>query len=207
MKFQEALAQKGITIDDLPKSQQKKISEVLLSKERIEQMEDDIDDESREEFENIKTQLNQADEELVVFIRKFDVEKARIQRERLAEMRNRKKAKQEDVEPEVEPEAEQEEKQVEQPKPPVLPNEQSISEHIQELRKEAQIVPDDFEEDLVEQYSRERYVPKEPIEVEAEEFEKQSERKPRKVNVPLVIMGVGALLLTWGAVNFFKERK
>jgi radical SAM superfamily enzyme YgiQ (UPF0313 family) len=45
-----------------------------------------------------------------------------------------------------------------------------------------------------------------PTETE-EEFEKVGNSKPRKLNVPLVIMGVGALLLTWGAVNFFKNKE
>jgi hypothetical protein len=211
MKYQETLAQRELVIEDLPKSQQKKIEEI----------EADVDDESREEFEAIKSQANQADEEIQGFIEKFDVEKAREQRARLAEMRSRIKKPVESVPnaPKVESTPVQSTPTpapVSVPEPvsapvahtaPVQDNEQSIAAHIEELKKEAQISPDDFGNEEQEQEPIQSY-PQEALEVEAEEeFEKQGERKPRKVNIPLVVMGVGALLLTWGAVNFFKERR
>ena len=220
MKYQEALAQRELVIEDLPKSQQKKITELEKLVEKIEEIEADVDDDSREEFEAIKSQANQADEELVSFIAKFDVEKAREQRARLAEMRSRIKKPVEKVEkeqapapvvPTPAPVSTPEPEPVSVPVAPVQENEQSIGTHIQELKKEAQISPEDFnleEEQEEEEYVQPRYPQPQPVEVEAEEeFEKQGERKPRKVNIPLVVMGVGALLLTWGAVNFFKERR
>jgi len=144
MKYQETLAQRELVIEDLPKSQQKKIAELEKLVSKIEEIEADVDDESREEFAHTA---------------------------------------------------------------PVQDNEQSIAAHIEELKKEAQISPDDFGNEEQEQEPIQSY-PQEALEVEAEEeFEKQGERKPRKVNIPLVVMGVGALLLTWGAVNFFKERR
>lgn len=228
MKYQEALAQRELVIEDLPKSQQKKITELEKLVDKIEEIEADVDDESREEFEAIKSQANQADEELVLFIKSFDVEKAREQRARLAEMRSRIKK----------PAEVKTEKVVEAPAPksvpaeapvstpvekveaaPVVPvnavhtapvqeNEQSIAQHIEELKKEAQVNPEEFrvEEEMVDSNEWNQQE-QEVEEVEAEEFEKQGERAPRKVNIPLVVMGVGALLLTWGAVNFFKERR
>jgi len=223
MKYQETLAQRELVIEDLPKSQQKKIAELEKLVSKIEEIEADVDDESREEFEAIKSQANQADEEIQGFIEKFDVEKAREQRARLAEMRSRIKKPVESVPnaPKVESTPVQSTPTpapVSVPEPvsapvahtaPVQHNEQSIAAHIEELKKEAQISPDDFgnEEQEQEQEPIQSY-PQEALEVEAEEeFEKQGERKPRKVNIPLVVMGVGALLLTWGAVNFFKERR
>lgn len=224
INFKEELALKGIGVSDLPKSQQKKIYEFEQLYKKVEQIEDDVDENSREEFESIKQELQTADQEISVFIRNFDVEKAREQRERLAKMRDRKLALKASKEKGEEGEPEQEEVQVPKvvpvpepvsevpPPPPVLENEQSIGQHIQELKQEARIQPERFEIEEEEDVDicpdcEEKLSRGETIEVEAEEFEKQGERKPKKLNLPLVVMGVGALLLTWGAVNFFKERR
>jgi hypothetical protein len=40
-----------------------------------------------------------------------------------------------------------------------------------------------------------------------EELRKQGDAQPKKMSKGLILMGVGAFLLTWGAVNFFKERR
>lgn len=222
MKYQEVLAQRELVVDDLPKSQQKKIAELEKLSAKIEEIEADVDDESREEFEAIKSQVNQADEELVTFIQKFDVEKAREQRARLAEMRSRikkpvEKAPEAPIEAPVVPiqapvEAPVVEAPVVAPAAPVRENEQPIAQHIEELKAEEGLAEPKFELaddeiDLCPDCAEKYYAEQEPVEVEAEEFEKQGERAPRKVNIPLVVMGVGALLLTWGAVNFFKERR
>jgi hypothetical protein len=47
----------------------------------------------------------------------------------------------------------------------------------------------------------------EPIEVEVEDLAKEDNAMPKKMSKGLILMGVGAFLLTWGAVNFFKERR
>ena len=92
MKFQLALDEKSLTREDLPKSQQLKIKEIEKLKTQIEQIESDgVEDSFQDEFDKIKTQFDQADEEVVVFIRNFDVEKSRKQRQLLADMRDRKK--------------------------------------------------------------------------------------------------------------------
>ena len=210
MKFQLALDEKSLTREDLPKSQQLKIKEIEKLKTQIEQIESDgVEDSFQDEFDKIKLQFDQADEEVVVFIRNFDVEKSRKQRERLAEMRSRIKKPAEEVkaeQPSPEP--------VSAPEPasapvapapvqaaPIVPMpkqpEQEVSEKLESLKREAQVYPEQFEDEQeeVEEYEAE------------EEFEKVGDSKPRKLNVPLVIMGVGALLLTWGAVNFFKNKE
>jgi len=202
MKYQEELAKRELVIEDLPKSQQKKINELEKLVSKIQEIEADVDDESKEEFEAIKSQVTQADQEIVVFVQNFDVEKAREQRARLAEMRNRIKKNSvllEEVKSATAPIVEAE--SISEPSAqassthiaPVKNNEESIAKHIEELKKQ--------EQEPTKQES-------EVIEVEAEEeFEKKAEGKPSKVNVPLILMGVGALLLTWGAVNFFKQRR
>jgi hypothetical protein len=45
------------------------------------------------------------------------------------------------------------------------------------------------------------------VEPEVEEFDKSDDTKPKKLSKGLILMGVGAFLLTWGAVNFFRERR
>jgi hypothetical protein len=216
MKYQEELSKRELVIEDLPKSQQKKITELGKLVSKIEEIESDVDDESREEFEAIKSQVTQADEEIVIFVQNFDVEKAREQRARLAEMRSRIKKPEQNVpeEPKVkiapvvvaEPVSEPTSKIESTHTAPVKNNEESIAKHIKEIKKEAQISPEEFRNEPQEEPHAVQSPPQ-AIEVEAEEFEKQAERKPRKVNIPLVVMGVGALILTWGAVNFFKERR
>jgi hypothetical protein len=206
MKFQVALDEKSLTREDLPKSQQLKIKEIEKLKTQIEQIESDgIEDSFQDEFDKIKLQFDQADEEVVVFIRNFDVEKSRKQRERLAEMRSR--IKKPAAEPEVKAEEPTPEPEVApEPAPVVAPVQAPMvempkkeAEKLEALKEEAQVYPEQF---LPEEFEPEA----EEFEAE-EEFEKVGDSKPRKLNVPLVIMGVGALLLTWGAVNFFKNKE
>jgi len=208
MKFQLALDDRSLTREDLPKSQQNKIKEIEKLKTQIEKIESDgVDDSFKDEFDKIKLQFDQADEEVVVFIRNFDVEKSRKQRERLAEMRSRIKKPAEEVkaeEPTPEPAPAPAPVQVEEPKveAPIVPMPQpEVAERLETLRETAQVYPEQF---LPEEFEPEA---EEFEAVEEEEFEKVGNAKPRKLNVPLVIMGVGALLLTWGAVNFFKNKE
>jgi len=203
MKFQLALDEKSLTREDLPKSQQLKIKEIEKLKTQIEHIElEGVDESFQDEFDKIKLQFDQADEEVVIFIRNFDVEKSRKQREQLAEMRDRKKKLSEESE---EPALEKAPEPVSVPEPvpaaPVPVPESApapAQENLEALKEQAQVFPEQFEEEFEEE---------EAEEVEAEEFEKVGDSKPRKFNVPLVIMGVGALLLTWGAVNFFKNKE
>ena len=218
MKFKLALDEKGLNVEDLPKSQQKKIAEIMKMKRKIDEIEiDGIDEDVENDFEGIKTQFNSIDEELVDFIDQFDIEKSREQRVRMAEMRAKigRDTKPKTVQPEVK-EAVSKPVQAPPPRkePDAIPIEKIVAEQLEELKKEAVVYPDQFinidDEELVNKgrVSNVKGNQEHVEEVEAEEeFEKQGERKPRKVNVPLILMGVGALLLTWGAVNFFKERR
>lgn len=248
MKFTEALAERKLKISDLPKSQQRKVFDLLKLNEKLEKInEEDVEEEEKEKIASFRSQVEEADVELVKFISSFDLEKAMEQRERLAKMRE-KNGKGVKKEPPVEPTPlsgtiisangtgavsvsvteetkaasvqEQPQPKVEEakvvslpPVPPVREGEQTIEKHIEQLKREAEIKPESYEQQPQPQ-------PQEPqpqqlwdetnnntIILEAEEFEKKGERKPKKLNIPLVVMGVGALILTWGAVNFFKERK
>ena len=217
MKFKLALDEKGLNVEDLPKSQQKKIAEIMKMKRKIDEIEiDGIDEDVENDFEEIKTQFDTVDEELVDFIDQFDVEKNREQRVRMAEMRAKIGR---DTKPKEEKEAVSEPVQAPPPprrkEPDAIPIEKIVAEQLEELKKEAVVYPDQFmnvdDEELVNKgnvvkgNNRTQHAAEE-VEAE-EEFEKQGERKPRKFNVPLIVMGVGAIILTWGAVNFFKERR
>ena len=214
MKFQLALDKKGLTRDDLPKSQQKKIKEIEKLKTQIEKIESDVvDDSFKDEFDEIKLQFDQADEELVVYVNNFDLDKFKKQSAQLAEMRDRKKKLSESEAATEQPLTGTAETKVSGDIPmtsvteqapvqeaPIVPMPQpkaEVSEKIESLKQEAQVYPEQFlpDEPEAEEYEAE------------EEFEKVGDSKPRKLNVPLVIMGVGALLLTWGAVNFFKNKE
>lgn len=260
MKFTEALAERKLKISDLPKSQQKKIFDLLKLDEKLEKIkEEDVEEEEKEKIASFRSQVQEADAELVSFISSFDLVKANEQRERLAKMRENNRNKEKllgspqqqtggyqqqqpaPAAPAVEPtslsgtsgtisigasesvsvsvtEEAAKAASVQEPKPqpqpeakivplpPVREGEQTIEKHIEQLKREAEIKPDSYEQPQMQEEHQE--VHHEPIFVEAEEeFEKKGERKPRKINIPLVVMGVGALILTWGAVNFFKERK
>ncbi len=55
---------------------------------------------------------------------------------------------------------------------------------------------------------RQAILAEEPIYTEVEdEFERAGSTQPNKMSKGLVLMGIGAFLLTWGAVNFFKGRR
>lgn len=202
MKFQLALDEKSLTREDLPKSQQLKIKEIEKLKTQIEQIESDgVDDSFQDEFDKIKLQFDQADEEVVVFIRNFDVEKSRKQRQLLADMRDRKKKLSEPALEISSPAPEPEPTKAPTPTPAPEPiQEVEVAEKLEAVEKLAQVYPEKFEEEFEQEEEAEEF------EAE-EEFEKVGNSKPRKLNLPLVIMGVGALLLTWGAVNFFKNKE
>jgi outer membrane biosynthesis protein TonB len=99
------------------------------------------------------------------------------------------------------------------PKPPVKENEINIAQHIEELKKEAKVQPEKMPEPEPE---TEPETEETKIEAKAptvqnnhveEEFANQGQPIKKKSNMPLILMGVGAFLLTMGAVNFFKDRR
>ena len=79
--------------------------------------------------------------------------------------------------------------------------------------EEVEVIPEELEEELCEDCLddlRNGRLSVEDIRAkqeEDEEFEKVSNAKPRKLSKSVIIMGIGAFILTWGAVNFFRERR
>jgi hypothetical protein len=79
---------------------------------------------------------------------------------------------------------------------------ESVYDKLEDLKKSVHIDTANFK-------TRQRVEEEEQdIEVqEEEEFEKHSDTTPKKMSTGLILMGVGAFFLTWGAVNFFKSRR
>ena len=72
MKFTEALAERKLKISDLPKSQQKKIFDLLKLDEKLEKIkEEDVEEEEKEKIASFRSQVQEADAELVSFIEKI----------------------------------------------------------------------------------------------------------------------------------------
>jgi hypothetical protein len=111
-----------------------------------------------------------------------------------------------------------EQSKVEQPKVE-QPTEQSKSvlSKLEELEQKVKINSEKFKAEQPQpqpqQQQRQRQQPEqseEAEEVEVEEIENFKNKgtiKPKKMSTAIILMGVGAFLLTWGAVNFFKERR
>jgi len=155
---------------------------------------------------------------------------AAIREKRLSKIKN-KEQHQEEPQPEPQPEP----KPQPQPEPPVYENETSIAQAIKEQEQEKEICEDCSERlDLAMKMQKQGFRPKqiwietgyvfqegewhldedwekeerryEPLPV-YNEFEKVAEVKKKPKNYSLWVIGIGALILTVGAVNLFKERK
>jgi len=222
MKFLKSLQERNLKIEDLPKSQQKKISELTKLNEKVSLIEadlkEDTDDESIESLEEIKKELIEADDDLVSFIQNFDLEKSIQQRERLAKMRKKKltgnstftESKQQPQEPkplqgsavgdysgnsgiQVGSVGSTDNKEVK----PEFSEEEFWR---QEAKKQAKLV------NMYEKQLQPPPVSEEHVAVE-EEFEKRRDVKKQNMPVSLIIIGIGAFFLTWGAVNYFKNKR
>ena len=86
----------------------------------------------------------------------------------------------------------QEEKVVVQPKKVAI-DKASLNKKLDELKENVNIpVPKEQEIEYAD---------------EDTEFSKESDTEPKKMSKGLILMGIGAFFLTWGAVNFFKDRR
>jgi len=196
MKYQESLDQKGLKVEQLSTTLQKRIKEVRIIEMKINNMkEDGVEDETKDELEIYEKTLKQLDDEVSKSISKFDLDKYEARKEVLEKNRvnrtyNEEQPKEESTEI------------VEKPK---VVEQKPIEERIQELRKEVVIQPEKFvveedEEDSVQENVQE-------IVHDEVEFDKKATVKQKKGSTALIIMGIGAFILTWGAVNFFRERR
>ena len=196
MRFLTALDQKGLRKEDLAKTTQKKIDDlgVLVDKLNDFQESDELSEELQDEYDRLVDSVKEIDAKLEKSILRFDVESYKI---KVANLKQGGKASKAEKVQEVAPVA-----------APVQAPEKTedklkaIEERLNQLKPEVQIQPEKFETATKQELEPE-YVHAE----EAEEFEKKAEVKPKNMSLNIVLIGVGAFFLTWGAVNLFRERR
>ena len=209
MSYLQAMIKKKVEKEQLPRGVQVKIENLEKAIEKISEYEsqDDLDEEEEAQLEKLREGVEALDSDIERSILKFDPEKYKKKLEVMMEVRAKRK-KNEVAKPQPEPEPEKE------PNEELEQNEQVVEDKIEKVKQEAQIVPEELElcEDCEEEYhsgrlSLEQINESKRRRDEEEEFEKVSNAKPRKLSKSVIIMGIGAFILTWGAVNFFRERR
>lgn len=212
MKFKSVLIARQLDKENLPPKLQKKISQLEKIEEDINWAEQEAKDpDDTEGIAVAKVRLSSLDNQLVKLLKDFDPDKYQQQKDKMAKINAKKYGKGKKVsEPKVIDEANESvvdenevEEQVEDSSileqiPPISKT-LHIKESLDKLKEEVEIDPSSLEP--------ERQPLEEVIEPEIEEFEKHEGTKPKKMSKGLILMGVGAFLLTWGAVNFFRERR
>lgn len=205
MRYLKMLEQKGFDLSELPLATQKKVDELNLLKADLESLKEIPDDEMEEEDEDeigdIEAQIDELDRIIENKVKQFDPVAHAKKLGQIKVLADLKKQKAKGEEPMKEPREER----------PSAPTEVEVEEKLSELKQEVQIEakPEPQQVKAVEQtrpapqvnaYEEEQY--------ETEEFDKVGDAKPKKVvSKGMILMGVGFLLLTWGAVNVFKDRR
>jgi len=206
MTYQEAMLEKKVEKTGLPKKIQGKIEKIEEAKNKVSELDaqDDLSVKERELLESLKKHVAALDSELTKEIMKFNPEHYKKRMELINKMSEKRK---ENV---------AKKKQVVKSNEVVKADKEEIAKHLEELKETAKIEPEDYVE---EEWNSEKQAmestrpPMEELcedckeELYPEEFEKVSDAKPRKSSRSLIIMGIGAFILTWGAVNFFRERR
>jgi hypothetical protein len=196
MKYQNALVKMNLKVEDFPNSTKKKISDIAKIQKELAEFEKsgklEEANEAKEIIEDLDSQLEQT-------ILSFDVEAHRARLQKLADMREKRWNKDgekpaENKEKKVEPVkvAQVEQKPTPQPtqtQQPIAAQQTNPAPQPTKVVK-MENVKDDKQD--VEEY---------------EEFENQGVAKKKKVNWSAIGIGVGALILTFGAVNYFKNNK
>jgi len=185
-------------VENLPKALQKKIKDLDLQASTLKEVEENINQDlsatDLEDLKVIKSSVNELDNYIAHKVNIFDqtkydaklanVSKAKTARENLRKDR-------EVVKQEVEAQA-----------PEVV--EPIVAKVQQEAKKVEVQAPKEVQEPQVSDNTQIGYQGDYEHE---EEFEKVDGTKPKSMTTGLILMGVGAFFLTWGAVNFFKSRR
>lgn len=195
MRYLTALGQKGLRKEDLAKTTQKKIDDLGVLVDKLNKFEesDELSEELQDEYDRLVDSVNEIDEKLEKSILRFDVESYKIKVANLKQGGKASKAEKVQAAPVAAP-VQAQEKTEDKLK--------AIEERLNQLKPEVQIQPEKFET-ATKQEPETEYVHAE----EAEEFEKKAEVKPKNMSLNIVLIGVGAFFLTWGAVNLFRERR
>ena len=215
MSYLQAMIKKKVEKENLPRGVQVKIENLEKTIEKISEYEsqDDLDEEEEAQLEKLREGVKALDSDIERSILKFDPEKYKKKLEVMMEVRaKRKQEKKETPKPAEKPKP----VQVQEPEPEqeYEDEQEFVEQNIEIVRQNAQVVPEDLElcEDCEEEFHSGRLTIDQINESkrardEEEEFEKVSKAKPRKLSQSVIIMGIGAFILTWGAVNFFRERR
>lgn len=200
MRYLLALGQKGLRKEDLAKTTQKKIDDLVVLVKKLEKFEesDELSEELHDEYDKLVDSVNEIDEKLEKSILNFDIEKYKIKVANLKQGGKTSKAEKVQQAAPVAAPVQAQEKTEDKLK--------AIEERLNQLKPEVEIQPEKFETAKPKQEPEPEYVHAEETE-EAEEFEKKADVKPKNMSLNIVLIGVGAFFLTWGAVNLFRERR
>jgi hypothetical protein len=215
MRYLKMLEQKGFDLSELPLATQKKVDELNLLKSDLESLkeipDDEMEEEDADEISDIEAQIDELDRIIEKKVKQFDPAAHAKKIEQIKVLADLKKQKAKGEEPIKEPREER----------PSAPTEVEVEEKLSELKQEVHIEAK-AEPQQVKAVEQPRPAPQqtpppppapqantyEEEEYEAEEFDKVGDAKPKKVvSKGMILMGVGFLLLTWGAVNVFKDRR
>jgi hypothetical protein len=210
MKFKQVLEQKGIAISELPKMVQKKIEQIEAIGLRLENYKRDAADDESDDIKVIEDQILELDESLVKSLNKFDPEKYKKRLEHLEKVHKRNKKQTEETIKEEIKEEKIDTVEVEKEIEVDINKANRIRENLKGLKESLEIkniketlkLSGANDDSLIAESEEES----EAEEVEVEELKTEGAAKP-KSTLNLILIGVGAFLITWGAVNYFKSRK
>jgi len=197
MKYLEALNKRGLSVEQLPKALQKKIKDLDLQASALKEVEEndnqDLTEADLEDIKVIKSSVNELDNYIAHKVNIFDQTKYDA---KLANVSKAKTAREN-----LKKEREVENKEIEVKEPEVV---EPIVVKVQQEPKQVEVqAPKQVQEPQVSDDTQIGY----ETDYEEEEFEKVDGAKPKSMTTGLILMGVGAFFLTWGAVNFFKSRR
>ena len=198
MNYLAAAKERNLDLAQLPKTLQKKIQELeSLNSEFLESKvpKEKLSPKELESYNMIQEKIEELDAYLVKKVKNFDATKYQARLDSFNKMMEQRKQSKTSIE----------EKQV-------------IEDKLADLKESVQIEPEKFEPQapvqvqepvqIREPEPRPEQQVEEEEEYEVEEFDKVGDAKPKKVvSKGMLLMGVGFLLLTWGAVNVFKDRR
>jgi len=198
MKYLEALNKRGLSVEQLPKALQKKIKDLDLQASALKEVEQndnqDLTEADLEDIEVIKNSVNELDNYIAHKVNIFDQTKYDA---KLANVSKAKTAREN-----LKKEREVEKKEIEVKEPEVV---EPIVVKVQQEPKQVEVqAPKQVQEPQVSDDTQIGY---ETADEHEEEFEKVDGPRPKSMTTGLILMGVGAFFLTWGAVNFFKSRR
>jgi len=192
MKYLKLLEERQLKVSDLQKAVQKKIVEIENLSNKVNELNqiEDLDEEDKSTLDDAEQALSALDEYLARKIEIFNPETYAKKLEVVKNAQSKRKnlsAKKVEVEP-MEQYQDYEQEAKEMPNK-VEAKKAILQQKLENLKQSVTVSDENFEDGG-----------------EVDEFSKVDNVKPKKLTTPLIIMGIGALILTVGAVNFFKRR-